>query len=311
MCSSIFQYKTGGYTLYYVTDKEISDTEAVSHIIITGFSGAGSRLDIPEKLEAGGVLFPVAEIGKKAFLGNGSLREITFPDTMMRIDDWAFAQCDNLNVAAVRTQTGHAITFGRGSFDDCCNLTDVCIDGRKSSLSALLAAIPCLLKAEYLMRAQDLGSGEWFDKWDSSLASFLSENDEEGYTDVVLCGEEDIQRSVPEYISDKRKRKSRLCLLRLMNRDGLSCDYEDRFTGYLLSHSKGCESEEAWEVILHVFGDDLEYYKLFADIGGITEHNIDGMIADMGECHAEEKAYLISYRQNNFAGADIFDSFTL
>ena len=86
---------------------------------------------------------------------------------------------------------------------------------------------------------------------------------------------------------------------------------KSKFCAYLLSHTKGCPTEEAWEVLLSEFGEMVEYYKLFARLGGIHQDNIDDMLTDMGERFAEAKAFLLNYKQENFGGGDFFSQFQL
>lgn len=316
-----FVYKTGDYTLYCEVEQNPE-----RHVVIAMHQGNGSMLVIPAYMEADGESLPVTAIGKKALLAATDLRQVTLPFTMRLLDDWAFAQCENLLQIIVQqpeNQTPDASTwmengydihieFGKGVFDDCIHLDDICIGtGKRDTLSALLGAIPYRLQAEYLLRDNDIGSRHWFAKWDNSLSALLDEDDEEGYTNMVLCGEEDIQRSMPDYIADKRRRKSGLCLLRLLHDDRLESYYRKKYQDYIVKHCKGQKTEEAWEVILSDFGDRLEYYNILADLGCITEDNIDAMLLDMGEQHAEAKAYLIDYRHRSLGGGDIFSSFEL
>jgi hypothetical protein len=79
----------------------------------------------------------------------------------------------------------------------------------------------------------------------------------------------------------------------------------------LLSHTKGCETEEAWEVIVANHGGELAYYELLAQVGGISQDNIEDMIEDLDAGHAETKAYLIRYKQEHFGVEDVFDQFQL
>lgn len=317
-----FTYKTGDYTLY--CKLEYSE-QGDRYITIDMHQGNSGILVIPPYIEVEEKMIPVSSVGKKAFLGTTALRQVILPPTMHILDDWAFAQCEHLSQVIVQTDNevtrnssdavevcDFQIEFGKGVFDDCIHLEDICIGTEKrDTLSALLGAIPCRLKAEYLMRDSDIGSDHWYAKWDTSLSAFLDEDDTEGYTNMVLCGEEDIQRNMPEYIADKRRRKCALCLLRLLHTDCLEALFREKYEKYLLKHCKGSESEEAWEVILSDFGDRMEYYNLFATLGCITENNIDAMISDMGEQHAEAKAYLIDYKQTHFGGGDIFSAFQL
>lgn len=316
-----FTYKAGDYTLYC----RLEQGEAGAFIAVVMHQGNGGILMIPPYIDVEGRMTAVSVVEKKAFLGTAALRQVILPFTMQKLDDWAFAQCEHLSQVVVQTDAGEAdcvsgtgdgcdirIEFGKGVFDDCVHLEDICIGtDKRDTLSALLGAIPCRLKAEYLLRDSDIGSAHWFSKWDASLSAFLDEDDTEGYTNMVLCGEEDIQRNLPEYIADKRRRKSALCLLRLLHTDHLEQVFREKYETYILKHCKGSESEEAWEVILSDFGDRMEYYNLFARLGCISEQNIDAMILDMGDRHAEAKAYLIDYKQTRLGGGDIFSSFEL
>jgi hypothetical protein len=100
-------------------------------------------------------------------------------------------------------------------------------------------------------------------------------------------------------------------MLRLLHPHLLQKEMEQTYREYLLAHTKGCQTEEAWEVLVAEHGGDLAYYDLLADVGGISANNIDDMIEDLDAGHAEAKAYLIRYKQEHFAVEDVFDMFQL
>ena len=299
-------FTTGNYTLIFSERERKGKRE----LTVEMHRGRGASLSIPEHVEVDGEMLPVTAIAKKAFLGNRSLREVTLPATVRKLSDWAFAQCEMLT--AFTSLREKPLKIARNAFDDCKSLTDICTDGRAANgFSKLLAACPVRLSAGYLLAGEDIGSSGWFANWDTRLSAFLDEDDEEGYTNVVLCGEEDIDASVPEFVKEKRRNKCALCLMRLMEDKELQDDYRAKFTGYLLERTKGSPTEEAWEVIITEFADRMEYYELLARLGGITRENIDAMIADLSSQHAEAKAWLIGYKQEHFAEDDVFDQFVL
>lgn len=311
MVDNTFIYDAGQYRLICeITESRPEEKDGV--ITVVGCKGHTSVITIPRTMEINGQEKPVKYIGKKAFLGKQSLRRIELPDTIEQVEDFAFAQCGKLATVVIRKNISNGMSvFGRKVFEDCTSLLDICVGtNEKNSLSALLAAIPVRLYDEHLMSDSNLGTRGWYEKWDNKLFSFILQDDEDGYTDLALCGEEDIKSDVPEYIRDKRMQKSALCLLRLKNDYMLSPDNRERFTLYLQQHTKGQPSDEAWKVILRDFGDDISYYKLFAQIGCIKPELIDDMIKDIGERFAEAKAYLIGIKQEHNKD-DFFADFDL
>ena len=79
---------------------------------ITGYRGKDTEIAVPTV--AGGC--PVTCIGKKAFLSNKLLKEISLPESVVRIDDWAFAYCAKLARVILPY---HRMEIGQGIFRDC------------------------------------------------------------------------------------------------------------------------------------------------------------------------------------------------
>lgn len=290
-------YKQGTVTYYYTIE---DDT-----VCITEITGAGSMLEVPEEING----LPVSRLGKKALLGCYTLTKIKFPATLREVDSWAMAQCRNLKTVVLQSKQ---VIFGNGVFQDCDKIAHICLGGEElNDLSVLLAALPTRMQAEYLLQAGDIGTEEWYHRWDQKLVAFLEEDDEEGYTTLVLCGEEDIIRSVPGYIKDRRMAKAALCYIRIRYCLYLSEDCRKIFENYILNHTKGCKTDEAWKVLVRDFGEDVEFYKLLADLGGIQAAGIDEMLMELGTEHAEAKAFLMKYQAECFGGRDIFNQLTL
>lgn len=306
-----FTYRAGEFLLYCEVRQNLIIFDD-DFVVITLVSGDGSVLKIPETIEVDGTHLTVEIIDKKACLGHKGLTRVELPSTMKRLEDWAFAQCDNLRTVRWEGGQDAKLRFGRGVFQDCRRIHTIALSGDENdAMAALLGALPYRLEAEYLLCAEDIGSVAWYEKWDQSLCMFLLEDDEEGYTNVVLCGEEDIQSSVTEFVSDKRKSKSALCMLRLVNDSYLTEEVRQNYIDYLLAHTKGTESEDSWLSLLDEHGDNMAYYKLFAEIGAINRDNVDAMIMDMADSHPEAKAYVMRYKQEHLVSGDVFDAFEL
>lgn len=276
---------------------------------ITGFRGSVAKIAVPEAVTYNECVYVVKGIGKKAFLGNRVARSVILPKSIEWIGDWAFAQCEQLERVAILART---FEMGNGVFLDCKKIESVIVGGEEEdAMSKLLAATIDRMPSEDLIRDRELGSKHWYQKWDQRLLAFLGEADDDGYTNLVLCGEEDITRSETEFAGDKRRRKAGLCLCRLMNDEQLETEARQVYLEYLQSHTKGCESEEAWEYVVMEHGNELSFYRVFGELGCISSDNIDAMIQDFGTEYAEAKAYMLQYKQEHFAVENVFDMFTL
>ena len=266
---------------------------------------------IPEEVDG----LPVHEIARKEFLSRKNLRKIIVPACVTEVGDWAFAYCDNLHTAVFEGRP----SFGRAVFLECKGLRFLYVgttpdnaDGESEAVAALLAAAVTVADAPYLLDAREAGSAEWLQKWDARMQVILQSPDTEGYSKQVLCGEEDYgSTDLSAYISNRRKCKVRLVFLRLLYPLGLEPSMRQLLEDYLREHTKGCESEETWQVVLGEHGDERLYYQLFADLGCITEENFDALLMDVGEDKPELKAYLMRYKTEHFGVSDFFGGLDL
>ena len=316
-------------------------------ITVTDYRGTHSQVHVPARIEG----LAVRAVEKKAFLSRKNLRKVVLPEGLEEVGDWAFAYCTNLESVWLPKKrlklgnrvfmecpgirriysyemTGSEIENSQSKGSACpasANLTgaESCEEmglnmeaaggkeGVMEQTAALLAAAAVMLDAEYLLDVQEAGTKAWIQKWDARMAAVMAAEDGEGYTKMILCGEEDYGCSLEEFIRNKRKGKVRLALLRLLNPLGLEEDAAVLWKGYLLAHTKGCETEETWEVLLEEHGYEENYFRLFAEIGALREDNFDSILKDMAEGYAEMKAYFIGYRQKNMESVDFFDGLSL
>ena len=291
------ELEIAGGSLYYEKRQE--------HIVITRLQGLAGEVRVPEEVEG----LPVTVIGKKAFLSKKNLRKVFLPESVKEIGDWAFAYCDGLMEVSMPHQ---AIQFGRSVFLECKSLKKLSFKGSEEQIPYLLAAAVTVLGAPYLLSITEAGSPEWLAKWDIRLLNVLRARDSEGYSKQVLCGEEDYGSTDFEaFLGEKRKHKVRLAFLRLLYPTGLSEEIKEELETYLREHTKGCESEETWQVVLHEHGNDREYYQLFAELSCIGEDKFQSIIADIGDDKTEMKAYFMRYKEEKIGYSDFFDALNL
>ncbi len=284
----------GGSLCYLVEEDKVK---------ITQMKGLASEVAVPEEIEG----FPVKEVVKKCFMGKRNLMRVILPDTIEGIGDFCFA-----GDAALRQVSfpGRPVAFGKSPFLNCTGLKQIIVrraEGKPRCPGELLALAAVEFGSYYLLDMVEAGSAEWFRKWDSRLLMELRTPDMEGHTNVVLCGEEDYESTNLEgFMSAKRVRKARHCLTRLVFPDKLEEGFREQLESYLREHTKGAESEEAWQVILREYGEDRAYYRLFAEIGCVTADNLDGILADIGEEHPEMKAFFLRFGEEKKGSGDFF-----
>lgn len=289
----------GGKLTYQIAGDEVS---------IIFCSVTDSKITLPDQIEG----LCVTELDKKAFLSSKSLKEISLPGGLKKIGDWAFAYCSHLENVWLPKRN---LSLGRGIFKECGQLKGIYhLDDdslRAEQTGRLLGAVPIQLEADYLFVPGEAGEAAWLARFDDKLKEFLAVPDEEGYTKMVYCGEEDIVANMDLYLAERKRAKSRLCFLRLINDAGLSEAFKEELSAYLSSHTKGCASQAAWEVVFQEHGNDQGYYEAFTGAGCLTEENYDSILAQMGDQYPEMKGYLMRYKSRNMEDADFFELLSL
>ena len=280
---------------------------------ILGYRGKDTELVIPALIDG----CAVTHIGKKTFLSNKMLRQISMPESVVRIDDWAFAYCAKLRKVILPY---HRMEIGQGIFKECFGLeqiVDESADEREKKIADigyLLAASMSILDAFYLFDFENAGSVDWISRWDARMQSVMEREDSEGFSKMLLCGEEDYgskENNLDYYMEQRRREKVRLAMLRLMHDYGLESSVRSKLEVYLLAHIKGQQTEETWKVILEEYGDELKYYQFLTELGGVNSDNFQAMMEDMGESHTEMKAYLMKYHSEQQSREDAFAAFEL
>ena len=293
-----------GAELYFTLQE--TDNQITS--VLTRMDGNIPELSVPAQVEHNSCRIPVTGIGRKALMGNRRLQKLRLPETLVQIDDWALAGCRRL-----REVTMPRGKLGKGVFQDCEALRKIRFsDGGTEDAAALLSEV-ARHDIVYLLNLRSVGSAEWFRQWDAWLLRFLEQSDQEGYSGQVPCGEEDYGTSdVGSYESGRRREKAERCLLRLMYPEGITEGLRERLGNYIASHTVGCEQgEEAWQMLLKKHPEEKEWYRAFAEAGGLHEQNRDQLLGSIPEEYAEMKAFFINYGQEKEKKAVFFANLAL
>ena len=157
----------------------------------------------------------------------------------------------------------------------------------------------------------------------SRMLQILRTADRDGYSKMVLCGEEDYgsrENNLDYFLNQKRKSKVRIAFMRLLNPAGLQSEVKEELENYLREHTVGSAAsggilfgnkdadvwDETWQVLLTEHGEDSGYYKLFTEIGCLTEENFDRILSETGENFPEMKAWFLKYKEETIGYTDFF-----
>lgn len=288
---------SGGGQLEYVPYK--------GGIAVRRYRGIEEKVDIPGYIGEK----PVIAIEKKAFLSCKSIRQITLADTIEEIGDWAFAHAEQLKRIVLPY---HALLRGKEPFLGCTRLKEISFNARGDfdtlGLSRMTAIGVTALHDYFLLEPMEIGSDEWVRRFDAKLLDLIKLDDLDGFQELWTCGEEDYEGKdydIKSYPVEKRKMKLRIVYFRLLHPYKLSEQDKSAFMDYIKA------SHEAWEIIIQEHKSELEYYKLFAASGAVTEENFDALLADLADGGAEIKAYLLKYKDGHFEKKDAFSGFEL
>lgn len=271
---------------------------------LSGYEGHGIRIVVPSQIEG----YPVSRITRKAFLNKKHLYSVALPESIEEIGDWAFANCVGLTEISLPKRE---VRFGRAVFKNCGNLKRI-VTGACNEEPELLAATVTLLDAYYLLDLPAAGSADWLGKWDNKLSAVLWTSDQEGYISQSVYGEEDyIGMDLEEYISERRKEKVRLAFLRLLHPRELAPVLKEELEALLRGFTRGSGGGETWQVLLGEYGDDREYYRLFAELSCINEENFNGILGDIGEDYPEMKAFFLKHWEEQHSAEDFFQGLEL
>ena len=276
---------------------------------VVEYKGDDIHLKVPAFSDQAGK--PIISIGKKAMLSCKNLQSIRLEDAIEEIGDWAFAYCDELREVFLPKKQ---ISFGRGLFQECPRLHAVHIADTHSDIGGLMAAAVTLLDAPYLFHPMSAGEEEWIRQWDARMLQLLHKKDREGFSKMLLCGEEDYgsqENNLDYYVNQKRKSKVRIAFMRLLNPIGLHDTVKQELITYLQDHTAGKESEETWQVLRMEHGNDSDYYKLFTEMNCLTQDNFDQILREIGKDDPEMKAFFMRYKAEKLGYSDFFDNLEL
>ena len=301
---------------------QLNTREEDGKIYVTGvLKDGGSVLNIPGNFDDK----PIAGIDKKAFFASNMLKEVNLHKTVKEIGDWAFSRCPLLKTFSIDTDDETlSVEMGRGIFEGSARLESIkLIGGSDKDFMPLAAACAVRLPAAYLLRDKDFGSKTWYARFDMALLSFLAQDDHEGSSNSILCGEEDISYDgigsvdgellgeTAAFVREVGKNKCYLALIRLLNPGELSDNTRNKLVDYLRERQIGTASGSAWNCIKEDFDDNCDIFTFYLDITKPGPEELDLMLSDLKGEHAQSRVVIINYKSNITEKAALFDGLFL
>ena len=100
---------------------------------ITGYTGAGGDITIPDTVTDGTTAYTVTAIGDKAFFQNAQIANVILSNTITKIGEKSFSGCDDLLSI---TLSNNLKTIGKEAFSWCENLASIYIPGSVTSIGS-------------------------------------------------------------------------------------------------------------------------------------------------------------------------------
>lgn len=92
-------------------------------VVITSYTGTQQVLEIPESIED----MKVTAVGEGTFEGNGTLTQVTIPESVETIGEQAFRNCGELQIVSVESTRSSAglVSVGSRAFEGCGSLSSI------------------------------------------------------------------------------------------------------------------------------------------------------------------------------------------
>ena len=273
-------------------------------MIYEKYNGSGVSVNIENVSESD----PYTEVGAKAFLSCKDVYEIKLPETICKINDWAFAHMKELKRITI---PAGKISIGKDVFLDCNNLKEIVVypdNSNNSGAPFLLASCITVLNAPELLDF-DMAANQndaWCELYDKKLVHYICQNDEIGFQPVIVgwFNDEGEEEQLTRYIEKTKSYKIRLSFLRLKYDANIDELAKETFLSYLKKQIKLLDDGDdlVWSILRELLSDDIQYAKLAVTNDLLGEELILRLIKYLNDNNAstEISAYLLlSLNGNN------------
>lgn len=198
-----------------------------------------------EKYTAGEALADLGDsgvqvIGAKAFLSCREVEKLILPDSLLQVEDWAFAHMKNLTEIVLPPKD---LLWGKQVFLGCDSLQKVTLSG-VCMLPGLDLFLACVFRyfperpLNFLASLTDTaGQESWLLQYDRMLTEFLASPDDTGFVPAFIgwFDVEDVDDQKEGFIQKRKLEKLSLTINRLENARNLKDDTRKLLNTYLNS----------------------------------------------------------------------------
>lgn len=273
------------------------------------YTGNDTRVTLPDSVDGQ----PLKTIGVKAFLSCRSVERLELPDTLERVEDWAFAHMKSLEEIVFPVRD---ILFGKKVFLGCTSLRRIILKGAEDQYEGIpyfLASVATMMDeaALYPALAGDReGQWSWLKEYDRLLEQFLARPDTYGFEPAFIgwFNVEDVDDQQEDYVREQKRKKVGLAFQRLLYPAGMTEDMERKLRDYLLGKRDAKIPAlilEQFENSHNGYGGNVAYFKIWEQIGGFDIYSPEYLLEHLSEADPEVRAFLMESRLN-MEGSDSF-----
>lgn len=279
------------------------------------YNGNDIHVILPDEVDGK----PLKVIGSKAFLSCRNVERLVLPDSLEKVEDWAFAHMKGLEELVFPARD---IVFGKKVFLGCSALKRIVFGGAGGQYTGIpyfLASVAVMIGDVPLrlgLASDAEGQWKWLEEYDRILEQYLERPDTYGFEPAFIgwFNVEDVDDQQAAYIRKQKEKKIGLAFQRLMYPAHMAEDMRQKLADYLL----GRREVGVPALILELFadsaadyGNNVCYLRIWRDIGGFEIYSPQLLLERMPNADPEVRAFLMDSRLSMESADSFFEMLDL
>lgn len=287
------------------------------------YSGQASEVQLVSSVKN-----PLITVGSKAFLSCKNVERLYLPETLEKVEDWAFAHMKSL---CEITLPAKEIQFGKKVFLGCDKLSRVHLskisekqtethkvfadadiyEGISYFLASCFKFFPGNRLENLRMAGDQQGQWQWLAEYDEALWNYICRADDYEFEPAFIgwFDIEDVDDQKQRYVLQQKKHKIRLAFRRLLYSERLAAEKADFLQKYLCT--EGCLVEEVLLDKEEPCSNDIRYFKIWKQAGGLSRERLGHFLEHVSEDNPEIRGYLLKIQLENMEKNSFFEELDL